>query len=623
MARTKQTCRGWRGPVKNVRPQISTFELTMRKYYPKKTRFFYKGLGYQASDANYENIDRRVFQRYKRSFFRSFALDVSSGTPHPSKIPNNLQRLRIIDGSTIFLKKLIKQNKRLEHIVIESKDEDESEDKNFNAKIIRYLKYSKSLRSITFKHGLPYFSEIQCKKMLRTWGKTLERFKNYEFWTRNKSHLTRAIGKILMFPKLKMFKFYGKSLPFEKLQERNIAYNVELPISAFNSSIKKFPESKPAGNVRITMSSRDLKSEKMSLEICKFQKKSNQTLSLYFTDDNGKSNPIRPVFQNISSLDLTIPGYRSKFKCSSLGQLKNLIHLSVEIYDRSEKEIVGDLFRYLDSNVAPHKKLETFLIKTDFVKTDEEEEDDDDEEEKEQKNDAIVIFFEACSQSLKRVHFEFQYSDYKSQYPELFYRGLSKLESLQSLSLFLNFTGMQPQEQVNKLCEVISGMKSLKELDFKLVRRYCQEKNVNIILPPQLKKLSISMDTSYALFNPSKTLGPLTDLTHLELDFQSFGSQKWGKVFAHISDKSKVLEVLVLKKIREDKNGVASQMKERLDKLMKESLNLKLIVFADMHSKKIIILKRNFSWSEINPILADLLLHQEKYMRLDYTKSYV
>jgi len=618
--------------------KMKKFEKQMRKYYPKSSRFFSHGSYYEPRCGdNFKNPNSLVAQRYKRGFFRSFYADLTRRVPEPSKIPQNLQALKIFVGSNIVLRKLIKQNKKLKHVVLESETD------QVNAKIIKYLKYSKNLCSIKFERMLPYFSEMQCKKMLRTWGKTLENFDScgkisIKLESDHKSFI-RAMETILMFPKLKMFQFNGVSCPFEKLQERNIAYNIKFRIFAFNSLLKKFPQSKPAGNVTILMESSYGKSNKMSLETLKFQKRSNQTLSLDLGRFSSGSNHILPVFQNISSLDLIIPINRFKFECSSLGQLNNLIHLSVEIDSGREKGIVGDFFRYLNKNVAPHQKLETFLITTNFEKNDKEkdngeEEEKEEEEEKAQKSDAIVNFFEACSQTLKKVHFEFQYIDPESEDPELYYQGLSKLENLQSLSLFLIFTELEAKEQVNKLCEVISGMKSLKELDFKLLFWDCQEKQVNLTFPPQLKKLSVGMDTSLPSFNTLKTIGPLTNLTHLELVFLDFSSPKWGKILCDIIDKIKGLEVLVLKKRggdqiesesdeeNENENRISSQMKERLDKFMKESSNLKLIIFADMSIKEIIVLKRNYSWLEINPIIDDLSF-RKKDMKINYIKSYM
>ena len=63
------------------------------------------------------------------------------------------------------------------------------------------------------------------------------------------------------------------------------------------------------------------------------------------------------------------------------------------------------------------------------------------------------------------------------------------------------------------------------------------------------------------------------------------------------------------------------QFKERLNALMEESSNLKLIILANTKSEEMMIFKRNGClWSEINPILDDLSF--DKNMKLSYIKSY-
>ncbi len=646
MARTIQSTAPPRSMTRYKTKQMSEFEQKMRKYYPKNSRFFSHGSHYQPRCAdNFMNPNSLVPQRYKRDFFRSFYADRLEEweirVPEPSKIPQNLRILKIYTGSEIVLRKLIKQNKKLEHLVLEARNGDVS------TTVVKCLKYSKNLRSISFNHHLHDFSKRECQKMLKTWGNTLVTFKSLGFvWPPNNGkRFKRAMETILKFPKLKNLELKslvndaGKYFPFDKLQERNIAYKIPFEIGAFNSLMKKFPESKPAGNVIIPICS----SREMSFEECKFQKKSNQTisLSLRIPGYNEKKSPLLPVFQNISSLDLTIPRYRCKYSllCSSLGQLNNLKYISAEIcfgdlkypgaqISFGEENTFGGFFSYLNKNVAPYKKLETFLMKTNFQKVKAEydvfEDINEEEEENEQNGDEIVHFFEAFSQSLKTVHLDFRYRDKKSEDDlEFFYQGLSKLEGIQSLNVLLHFAGFPSKKNVNRICKVLSEMKSLEELDFKLRQRDPQEKQLNIKLPSQLKKLSIGMDTSYAPFDPSKTFGPLTNLIHLELEFADFSSARWGKIFGNIISEIKGLGVLVLKQTNkieyededeeEDENENAiSRMKEKLNDLMKESFNLKLLLFANMESKKVIILKRNYSWSEINPIMTALSFATDK-----------
>ena len=485
MVRTKQTTGGLKTVQrKNVRPSReikkfeNKFELTMCKYYPKKTRFFSKDLNYKASDAgNYENANSRVLQRYKRSFFRSFAVDVSSGTPQPSKIPNSLRTLKIIDESTtIFLKRLIKQNKRLEHIVIESEDQD------FNVKVIKYLRYSKSLRSITFKNLLPYFSDAMCQKMLKTWGKNLEIFRSLGYvdsqYRDDGESFKRAMETILKFPKLKNLELKysvqdaGKYFPFEKLQERHIAYEVRFAAgrTTFESLKKKSPQFKPAGLVIVEILGGRLGDN--------FRQYSNQTLFLKRETHRDSKVFLLPVFQNILALDISIIGTR--WDLSNMGQLNSLKHLAINMTDDGDVDIFGDLFKYLNKNVAPHKKLETFMIKLGSIKNRKQE------LEIESQGKAILKFFGACSESLRKVHLEFEDPNDEFVDPENFCEGLSKPKNLQSLTLIRDFNGVNSKKRIETICAKISEIKSLEELTFIIRKEEYQEEIFNLKFPPQL-----------------------------------------------------------------------------------------------------------------------------------------
>ncbi len=554
MARTKQSTGGFKAVQrKNVRPSREIkkfedkfedkFELIMCKYYPKKTRLFYKDFNYQASDAgNYENANSRVLQRYKRSFFRSFAADASQ----PSKIPNNLRTLKIIDESTtIFLRKLIKQNKRLEHIVIASEDED------FNANVIKYLKYSKSLRSIMF-YFLPYFSQMMGQKMLKTWGKTLEIFTSLgsidSQYRNDGESFKRAMETILKFPKLKDFELKSsvddavKYFPFEKLQERNIAYEIVFAAgrNTFRSLKRNSPQFEPAGLVVVEILEGRLGDN--------FRQYSNQTLVLQRETHRDFQVFVLPVFQNIIALDISIIGIR--WDVSDMGQLNSLKHLAINLIDDGCLDIFGDLFKYLNKNVAPHKKLETFMINLCSIK--------DRKQERKSQGKAILKFFGACSESLRKVHLEFEDPNDELIDPDNFCEGLNKLKNLQSLTLIRDFNGLNAKKRIETICAKISEIKSLEELTFKIRKEEYQKEIFNLKFPPQLKSLSLGMDTASVLFNASKALWPLKNLTHLELDFVSFSTQKWKNIIKSALDKLKLLKtfhIISHHESRDIKNG--------------------------------------------------------------------
>jgi len=314
-------------------------------------------------------------------------------------------------------------------------------------------------------------------------------------------------------------------------------------------------------------------------------------------------------------LELNILGTR--WGPSGLEQLNSLKLLAINFIDDGDADIFGNLFTYLNKNVAHHKKLETFMLK--FRSHSENRKQ---ELEEEPNGKAILKFFETCSESLRTVHLEFQYLNEKFVDPEYFYEGLSKLRSLQSLTLILDFQDFNSKKKVEKLYAIIFEVKSLEKLDFIIQIKKYQEKALDLRFPLQLKKLSVGMNASNAPFNSSKPIWSLSNLSHLELEFMEFNSQKWSKILHDIIERLKLLEVLILKKTQELlSQKELQQMKDRLDVLMKESLNLKLIIFANMESEEMIIFRRkDYSWSEINPVVDDLSF--DKNIKISFIKSY-
>ncbi len=544
MARTKQTFRTPTKPKKKEKsvplPLVRQFEPVMRKYYPKTSRFFSHYSHHQPSDANnYHN--GRDLQRYKRSFFRSFCANSGAQTAQLSQIPNNLRHLSIFEGSQIVLRKLIKQNKRLEHIVLAIEDEE------LNQEVAKYLKYSKSLRSVTFKDRLPYFSDTMCQKMLKTWGNTLEAFSilgaAHMKYSMKGEYFRRAMETILKFPKLKKLELkssqidFGKYFPFEKLQERNIAYEIGLETrqTTFKSLKKNSPQFEPTGLAVIKL----FENDKM-LGYQKFKEYSKQVLFLYPQDRKRFEFHLLPVFQKILALDLAI--YGTNLDLSSIGQLNSLKHLAIHFVSHGDTD---DLFKYLNKNVAPYQKLETFMISCSG------QEDQNQKSKKELSRKAIVKFFEACSESLRTVHFGFHYPTEKSVDLEYFYEGLSKLKNLQSLTLILGFQTFNSTKKVEEICEIVSKIKSLEELTFRIRKEKYQEKSFNLKFPLQLKKLCLGMKTPSVLFDASKTLWSLPNLTNLELEFKSFKSQKWKNLIQSTLEKLKELKTFKIT----DENG--------------------------------------------------------------------
>jgi len=188
--------------------------------------------------------------------------------------------------------------------------------------------------------------------------------------------------------------------------------------------------------------------------------------------------------------------------------------------------------------------------------------------------------------------------------------NMGQLSSLKHLSI-----DMEPLP--NHIRNQVIGRVGFQNSKEKLSR-----KSTKFEISNQLKKLGLGMDTSGAPFDSSKAIWSLANLLHLELEFMEFSSQKQSKILRDIIERLKLLEVLVLEKTSKvlSQKGL-QQMKERLVVLMKESLNLKLIIFANMESEEMIIFRsNNYSWSEINPIVVDLSF--DKNIKIRNIKSY-
>jgi len=103
-------------------------------------------------------------------------------------------------------------------------------------------------------------------------------------------------------------------------------------------------------------------------------------------------------------------------------------------------------------------------------------------------------------------------------------------------------------------------------------------------------------------------------LVYLELESDHFYSMDLSKSF----DKLKSLEVLVLKEVELYYEVLG--MKPRLESLMKEFLDLKLIIFTSIKCGETMVLRRNYPWPEIEKICHGLCL--EKSLKMSYIKSY-
>ena len=160
-------------------------------------------------------------------------------------------------------------------------------------------------------------------------------------------------------------------------------------------------------------------------------------------------------------------------------------------------------------------------------------------------------------------------------------------------------------------------------LNFKIKNARFDDQKLSLMLPFQLKKLSLGVVSYRAPFDLTKTLLQLASLTDLELKFANFNSRKFNKMLLDVN-KFQGLERLVLKEVGTYSSSKYEilQMKPILDDLMKECLSLKLIIFVNTAvSRETAIWKRiNYSWSKIDTICQRLSSH--KHLKMSYIKSY-
>ena len=222
MARTKQTARkilrvdpkDWKHIQKTPAfPFKRGSDPMVRKYYPKSSKIFWKGLlhKYQAPDADeMSNPNTSILLKYKRDFFNSFSANWNVHGPKPGRFPHNAKYLSIHNGDQISLKKLIKQNKRVKHI------EFAVWNSQMCSKLIEFLKYCRNLCSITFPHSFPFISGKALKSMKRSFVNNLqkvtigERLGHYQ----KPEDFTRVMETIFDFPKLN--RFNGEKSKYER-----------------------------------------------------------------------------------------------------------------------------------------------------------------------------------------------------------------------------------------------------------------------------------------------------------------------------------------------------------------------------------------------------------------------
>ena len=628
MARNGYCCYYRRAPPPIKRPKgahssLRPFEKEVLKSYPKQFRIFQNFLMHQgnppadAKGIKTPSVDpienytshRKILRKYKIDFFRSFSAYYELKSPRPTKLPRNLQYLIMVEGHYLFLKKLIKQNKGLKHIRVNSSKWRVCE------MVARCLRFSKSLCSISFKGLFPFFSQMMCRRMLRNWANTMEKVEILgelqENYIQGPKNFTRVIEAIWQFPKLTEFRLLGEAsghvenFPLAKLQERNVAYDVRFTIEKDNYAplMKSLSsECKPADCLVITDRDKKDKRNKIKMKKWKIERFSRRILRLnFFSDYFDELHPFL-VLENIQSLQLDL--CEEKCEYSGLSQLTRLKHLSIDIRGVQDTNHLKDFFSYLNKGVAPHRKLETLLIKGPF-----------DSDINQESADALVRFFEACSKALRKVYFELAHNQNSGDLG-YFHRSLSNLKHLQSLTLLIYSSS---SEQLEELSEVVTGMKLLEELDLKIKDANFDGQKLNLTFPSQLKKLSFGTDTP---FDVSKTLWPLRNLVSLELGFDDFSSGKFQKIL-EVPEKLKGLEIFALKEINIDYYDREEMFKNkpRLDRLMKECLNLKLIVVAFIMNRGMIILwRKNFSWSEINPIVDAIPF--KKSIKFRHIQSY-
>ena len=626
MARTKHLVRispdllRPRGARYSLRP----FEKEILKYYPKKFRIFQNSQLSQ-DDKFLEDHDdrdrplvdlaedysphRRILRKYRADFFQSFKAFYEFEGPRPTKIPRNIRYLVIAEGSDVFLKKLIKQNKELKHLTLHAHHWSACD------VIAKFLKYSKSLQSIKLERALPFFSEKMCRQLQRNWSNSIERVEILDEALNNRKSFTRVINTILQFPKLKEFRFLSEAggdlnhFPLAKLQERNIAYDVRCRIDQESSQslMKSQSELKPVD--RLIISQRDYKYNKnnrMMTKDWKVQNLSQKVLRLDQFPSSSLGLHLLPLIEKISYLNMKLSQEKSDY--SNLGYLNNLKNFSLNI---SNARYLKDFLCYFHESAAQNIKLETVSLKGKLKKNLDKE-----------NTSALIHFFESCSKTLRKVNFEFKYEQtLNDDSLGYFDESLDKLKHLQSLSLILLFNGSELVKRFERLGEIISRMKSLEELNFKIKNAYFDKEKLSLTFPSQLKKLSLGVISYRAPFYLTKTLSSLANLTDLELEFANFSSQKFSKMLLDLN-KFKGLERLVLKEVEafSSEYGIL-RMKPILDDLMKGCLSLKLIIFVNIRSRETAILRRiNCPWSEIETICQGLSSH--KHLKMIHIKSY-
>jgi len=425
----------------------------------------------------------------------------------------------------------------------------------------------------------------------------------------NPEEITRVIETILQFPNMKNLTFLSQAndgeenFPLAKLQERNMVYDVRFRIEKDNFEVLR--EKKAVD--KLIISERDYKynnaNRRMTRE-WKFQNLSQKILRLNHLPFGCN---LLALFEKISSLDVKFNRIQSDY--SSLGHLENLKSLSLNI---SNASYLRDFLDYFHKNVAQHIKLETISLKGKFRA-----------ELSKENSKALIRFFGVCSKTVRRANFELKYrragnNDYFAD----FHKVLGKFKQLQSLSFCISFSdGSGEVKQFKKIQKLISGMKSLKELNFKIKNARFDDKKLILKFPSQLKKLGLGVVSYCTNFDLTKTLLPLFNLTDLELEFDDFNSQKFSKIILDLK-KLRGLERFVIKEVEEDSSEyVILRMKPIFDTLMKECLSLKLVIFVNIFSREAMILRRNCSWSEINLKFDELSCYQKPLKIMDI-KSY-
>lgn len=588
-------------------------EQMIRKYYPKTSKIFWKGLlhKYQSPDADeIPNPNTRILARYKRDFFNSFSAYWNVEGREPAKLPQNLKFLTIHNGSQVLLKKLIQQNKKLRHIEFASFRD------NLCSELVKSLRYCKNLCSITFTRSFPFISEKTIKSLRRSLGNTLQKVTIGErigdTYNQKPKEFTRIMESIFQFPKLQEIKFgamlemdpeYFPVKKLQELQEKNIACNVKLnlPRGTSKAFLESIPEVKSSDYVRISMRN-FWEIPRNTWDSKAFEKKRLQSLSKQVRDLDISALPdfhlstLLQGFRETSNLELVLSMTQAhETDYSEIKELSNLKHLNIDIEMTEEEEsFLSDLFENLRENVESHKKLEELIMR---ISSNGVESRDGDT--------SVIFFFHHCSKSLKKAYLEFQHSSEDPNDLAPFYIGLSKLENLQSLNLLLGLGYFGPDERIEELSEIMLKMKSLEEVDLGIEKRQYGEDPIKLTFPSWLKKLSLGMDTLEVPFDPSMTLWSLSNLTWLKLEFLHFNSPEWSKVIQDM-DQLQKLEVLVLKQRFAPMDiDYIPQMKRRLDSLMKQCLNLRLVVFGSMTAQEVTLFRRDYPWSEVNRIVAE------------------